>query len=73
MKFKEINPSPRTLMTLGPVEADPRVLRAMSAHILGNQARILGNSIAEMKASIFVHICTPFLKNKNMFEKLLTM
>lgn len=35
MKFKEINPSPRTLMTPGPVEADPRVLRAMSAHILG--------------------------------------
>ena len=40
---------------------------------LGNQAGILGNSIAEMKASIFVHICTPFLKNKNMFEKLLTI
>lgn len=35
MKYKEINPSPRTLMTPGPVETDPRVLRAMSAHILG--------------------------------------
>ena len=35
IKFKEINPSPRTLMTPGPVEADPRVLRAMGAHILG--------------------------------------
>ena len=35
MIFKEINPSPRTLMTPGPVESDPRVLRAMSAHILG--------------------------------------
>ena len=35
MNFKEINPSPRTLMCPGPVEADPRVLRAMSAHILG--------------------------------------
>ena len=34
-QFQEINPSPRTLMTPGPVEADPRVLRAMSAHILG--------------------------------------
>ena len=33
MKFKEINPSPRTLMTPGPVEADPRVLRAMGAHV----------------------------------------
>ncbi len=35
MSYKEINPSPRTLMTPGPVETDPRVLRAMSAHILG--------------------------------------
>ncbi|MEY8353582.1 alanine--glyoxylate aminotransferase family protein [Lachnospiraceae bacterium 54-53] len=35
MQYKEINPSPRTLMAPGPVEADPRVLRAMSAHILG--------------------------------------
>ncbi len=35
MNFKEINPSPRMLMTPGPVETDPRVLRAMSAHILG--------------------------------------
>ena len=35
MNFKEINPSPRTLMCPGPVDADPRVLRAMSAHILG--------------------------------------
>lgn len=35
MKFKEINPSPRTLMTPGPVEADPRVLRSKGAHILG--------------------------------------
>lgn len=35
MNFQEINPSPRTLMTPGPVETDPRVLRAMSSHILG--------------------------------------
>ncbi|OYP07737.1 hypothetical protein CG709_09710, partial [Lachnotalea glycerini] len=35
MNFREINPSPRMLMCPGPVEADPRVLRAMSAHILG--------------------------------------
>ena len=35
MQFKEINPSPRMLMTPGPVEADPRVLRAMSTHIIG--------------------------------------
>lgn len=35
MNFREINPSPRTLMCPGPVDADPRVLRAMSAPILG--------------------------------------
>lgn len=35
MNFKEINPSPRTLMCPGPVDADPRVLRAMNAPILG--------------------------------------
>ncbi|MCD8019790.1 MAG: alanine--glyoxylate aminotransferase family protein [Clostridiales bacterium] len=35
MQFQEINPSPRILMCPGPVDADPRVLRAMSAHILG--------------------------------------
>lgn len=35
MNFKEINPSPRLLMCPGPTDADPRVLRAMSAHILG--------------------------------------
>lgn len=35
MNFKEINPSPRLLMCPGPVDADPRVLRAMSYHILG--------------------------------------
>ncbi|RBW68104.1 pyridoxal-phosphate-dependent aminotransferase family protein [Bacillus taeanensis] len=33
--FKEINAPLRTIMTPGPVEADPRVLRAMSTPILG--------------------------------------
>ncbi|QAY65723.1 pyridoxal-phosphate-dependent aminotransferase family protein [Paenibacillus protaetiae] len=32
---KEFSPSPRTIMTPGPVEVDPRVLRAMSYPILG--------------------------------------
>ncbi|MEG9532903.1 hypothetical protein [Mannheimia indoligenes] len=31
MQFREINPSPRLLMCPGPTDADPRVLRAMSA------------------------------------------
>ncbi|MCQ2508831.1 MAG: alanine--glyoxylate aminotransferase family protein [Dorea sp.] len=35
MNFSEINPLPRILMCPGPTDADPRVLRAMSAPILG--------------------------------------
>src|SRR5437762_6211981 len=31
----EINPAPRLLMGPGPINADPRVLRAMSAQLLG--------------------------------------
>ena len=34
-RYKELAPSPRTIMTPGPVEVDPRVLRAMSLPILG--------------------------------------
>ena len=55
-KFKEINPSPRTLMTPGPVEADPRVLRAMSAHILGQfdpEFTALMNETMEMARYLF--------------------
>ncbi|MDF2834485.1 MAG: aminotransferase [Paenibacillus sp.] len=33
--YKDLSPSPRTIMTPGPVEVDPRVLRAMSYPILG--------------------------------------
>lgn len=33
--YKELSPSLRTIMTPGPVEVDPRVLRAMSFPILG--------------------------------------
>lgn len=33
--FRDLSPSPRTIMTPGPVEVDPRVLRAMSFPILG--------------------------------------
>ena len=56
MNFKEINPSPRTLMTTGPVEADPRVLRAMSAHILGQfdpEFTALMNETMEMERYLF--------------------
>ncbi len=33
--FEELNPSPRLLMGPGPVDVDPRVLRAMSTPLLG--------------------------------------
>jgi (S)-ureidoglycine---glyoxylate transaminase len=33
--FAELNPAPRLLMGPGPINADPRVLRAMSAPLLG--------------------------------------
>lgn len=33
--YRELAPSPRTIMTPGPVEVDPRVLRALSFPILG--------------------------------------
>jgi len=33
--FEELNPLPRLLMGPGPITADPRVLRAMSAQLLG--------------------------------------
>lgn len=33
--YKELSPSLRTIMTPGPVEVDPRVLRAMSFPVLG--------------------------------------
>lgn len=33
--FEELNPGPRLLMGPGPINADPRVLRAMSAPLLG--------------------------------------
>ena len=34
-EFDDINPRPRLLMGPGPINADPRVLRAMSAQLLG--------------------------------------
>src|SRR3954447_937978 len=33
--YEDLNPAPRLLMGPGPINADPRVLRAMSAGLLG--------------------------------------
>lgn len=56
MVLKEINPSPRMLMCPGPVEADPRVLRALSAPILGQfdpEFTALMTETMEMARAVF--------------------
>lgn len=56
MKFSEINPSPRMLMCPGPVEADPRVLRAMATPIIGQfdpEFTAMMNETMEMERLLF--------------------
>ncbi|WDH81010.1 pyridoxal-phosphate-dependent aminotransferase family protein [Paenibacillus urinalis] len=55
-KYKELNPSLRTIMTPGPVEVDPRVLRAMSFPILGQfdpEFTSLMNETMELVRDVF--------------------
>jgi (S)-ureidoglycine-glyoxylate aminotransferase len=52
----EINPAPRLLMGPGPINADPRVLRAMSAQLLGQfdpQFREYMKEVAELYRGVF--------------------
>ncbi|CAI6025896.1 pyridoxal-phosphate-dependent aminotransferase family protein [Cohnella sp. JJ-181] len=54
--FAELSPSPRTIMTPGPVEVDPRVLRALSYPILGQfdpEFTALMNDTMEMLRLVF--------------------
>ncbi|GAA4707750.1 pyridoxal-phosphate-dependent aminotransferase family protein [Brevibacillus fulvus] len=54
--YKDLSPSPRTIMTPGPVEVDPRVLRAMSFPILGQfdpEFTALMNETMEMLRTVF--------------------
>jgi (S)-ureidoglycine---glyoxylate transaminase len=54
--YKDLSPSPRIIMTPGPVEVDPRVLRAMSYPILGQfdpEFTELMNEAMEMLRNIF--------------------
>ncbi|WP_217592101.1 alanine--glyoxylate aminotransferase family protein [Cohnella sp. GbtcB17] len=56
MKYRDLNPSTRTIMTPGPVEAEPRVLRAMAAPILGQfdpEFTTLMNETMEMIRELF--------------------
>lgn len=54
--FDELNPAPRLLMGPGPINADPRVLRAMSAPLLGQfdpQFRAYMSETAELYRRVF--------------------
>ena len=54
--YEELNPAPRLLMGPGPINADPRVLRAMSAGMLGQfdpQFREYMTQTAELYRGVF--------------------
>ena len=54
--MSDINPAPRLLMGPGPINADPRVLRAMSAQLLGQfdpQFRGYMKEVAELYRGVF--------------------
>src|SRR5256714_1867737 len=54
--LEEINPAPRLLMGPGPINADPRVLRAMSAQLLGQfdpQFRDYMKEVSELYRGVF--------------------
>jgi (S)-ureidoglycine---glyoxylate transaminase len=53
---EDLNPAPRLLMGPGPINADPRVLRAMSAQLLGQfdpQFRQYMKEVSELYRSVF--------------------
>jgi (S)-ureidoglycine-glyoxylate aminotransferase len=54
--MSELNPAPRLLMGPGPINADPRVLRAMSAQLLGQfdpQFRQYMKDVSELYRGVF--------------------
>lgn len=56
MAYSELNAPMRTIMTPGPVEVDPRVLRAMSTPILGQfdpAFTTIMNEVMEMLRLVF--------------------
>ena len=55
-EFDDLNPAPRLLMGPGPINADPRVLRAMSAQLLGQfdpQFRDYMKQVSELYRGVF--------------------
>lgn len=56
MSYSEINPTPRMLMAPGPVEADPRVLKVMATHIIGQfdpEFTAIMNETMQMEREVF--------------------
>src|SRR5207244_9097889 len=56
MAVEDLNPAPRLLMGPGPINADPRVLRAMSAQLLGQfdpQFREYMKEVSELYRGVF--------------------
>ena len=54
--MRDLNPAPRLLMGPGPINADPRVLRAMSAQLLGQfdpQFREYMKEVSELYRGVF--------------------
>jgi (S)-ureidoglycine-glyoxylate aminotransferase len=54
--YDDLNPAPRLLMGPGPINADPRVLRAMSAQLLGQfdpQFRQYMKEVSELYRGVF--------------------
>src|SRR5688500_19035161 len=54
--LEDINPAPRLLMGPGPINADPRVLRAISAQLLGQfdpQFRTYMKEVSELYRGVF--------------------
>ena len=54
--MRDLNPAPRLLMGPGPINADPRVLRAMSAQLLGQfdpQFRHYMKEVSELYRGVF--------------------
>ena len=48
--LRPVNPPPRLLMGPGPINADPRVLRAMSTPLLGQYDPVFRNYMRETQA-----------------------
>jgi len=54
-QYPQLNPPQRLLMGPGPINADPRVLRAMSSQLLGQYDPAMTHYMNEVMALVFMH------------------